>query len=628
MYRSVGQYEKTREYYEKALAIKRKLGKRQETAMCFQQLASAFFFLGKYAEANKNNQEGLLIATQIGARREEANFYNIQGDVYTSVGKDVEAKEFFEKALAISKEIRDRKGEANNCLKLGTVFCKLGEYVKGEEYLRGGYARSEEIGDVEGQLLSLCRLAHVRTQEGKIYEALPYILSAVTKCEDLRGCLQDNDQFKISFSDRHIHSYQQLSALFCSAGNSYEALYVTELGRASALADLMSTQYSVEKQISANPQTWAGIEKVMDNERDCTCLYVSYFFDTIFLWIVKASEDMHFQKINGHQLIVKEGLTGDLEEFFDSKNFTRFGISQMENTGPKMKLALCYKLLIAPVVDLLGGQEIIIVPDRSLYNIPFAALPDKDGKCLSETFRIRIVPSLTTLKLIQNSPADYHSQTGALIVGNPDVGKVRFKGRLRSISRLPCAENESKMVGKMLGVKPLLGQEATKQAVLEAINSVSLIHIAAHGDAEKGEIALAPSVRSPNRIPREEDYLLTMADISNCQLRAKLVVLSCNHSARGQIRAEGAVGIARAFLGAGARSVVVSLWALEDNATEQLMSRFYEHLVGGDSASESLHEAMNWMRCNGYSHVSQWAPFILIGDNVTFDFENQGKFSR
>ncbi|XP_078378342.1 tetratricopeptide repeat protein 28-like isoform X2 [Oculina patagonica] len=117
-----------------------------------------------------------------------------------------------------------------------------------------------------------------------------------------------------------------------------------------------------------------------------------------------------------------------------------------------------------------------------------------------------------------------------------------------------------------------------------------------------------------------------MSDISKVQLRAKLVVLSCCHSGRGKIRAEGVVGIARAFLGSGARSVLVALWALEDSATEQLMSRFYEHLAHGESASESLHEAMKWMRENGFPKVADWAPFVLIGDNVTFDFGIESKW--
>ena len=111
-----------------------------------------------------------------------------------------------------------------------------------------------------------------------------------------------------------------------------------------------------------------------------------------------------------------------------------------------------------------------------------------------------------------------------------------------------------------------------------------------------------------------------MADISKVQLRAKLVVLSCCHSASGQVRSEEVVGIARAFLGSRARSVLVALCALEDSATEQLISRFYECLIGGERASESLHQAMKWMRENNYSNVKDWAPFMLIGDDVTFDF--------
>ena len=271
-----------------------------------------------------------------------------------------------------------------------------------------------------------------------------------------------------------------------------------------------------------------------------------------------------------------------------------------KNQQPDRTTAYVYKMIIAPVADLLDEPEIIIVPDRLFYKVPFAALGEKSGNCLSESFRIRIVPSLTTLKLIQDSPAGYHSQTGVLIVGDPHVGEVLYNGILRQISRLPFAREEAKMIRKLFGTKPLVGKQATKQAVLQNILSVSLIHFACHGNAERGEIVLAPPPLTDRR-PQEEDYLLTMENISQVQLRAKLVVLSCCHSAKGQISAEVVVGIARAFLGSGARSVLAALWAIEDEATEQFMSRFYENLVRGDSASESLQQTMKWMRKNGFS---------------------------
>ena len=213
--------------------------------------------------------------------------------------------------------------------------------------------------------------------------------------------------------------------------------------------------------------------------------------------------------------------------------------------------------------------------------------------------------------------------TDALLAGDPTVDKVHYNGRLIDITPLFHARKEAEMVGELLGIEPLLGSRATKQAVLQAIPSVSLIHLAAHGNSERGEIALSPQ-RTTNDIPQEEDYLLTMSEIQGVQVRAKLVVLSCCHSGRGLVKKEGVLGIARAFLASGARSVLVASWALEDEATAKLMKRFYKHLVGGESASESLHQAVQWLRSNGFPKPSQWAPFVLMGDNVTFDFMKKG----
>jgi len=93
------------------------------------------------------------------------------------------------------------------------------------------------------------------------------------------------------------------------------------------------------------------------------------------------------------------------------------------------------------------------------------------------------------------------------------------------------------------------------------------------------------------------------------------------HSAQGKITSEGVVGIARAFLGAGARSVLVSLWAIDDAATLEFMKGFYQHLITGKSASEALNQAMNSMReSEEFSEVKYWAPFVLIGDDVTLEF--------
>ena len=224
--------------------------------------------------------------------------------------------------------------------------------------------------------------------------------------------------------------------------------------------------------------------------------------------------------------------------------------------------------------------------------------------------------------LLAECPEKYHSTSGALLVGNPWVETVRLKGR-RPFSQLPGAEEEVKMIGQILNTEPLTGKNATKDQVLSRLNSVSLVHIAAHGRKETGEIILSPNLPGSDR-PKEEDFLLTRADVLNTKLHAKLVVLSCCNSGRGEINSEGVVGIARAFLGAGARSVIASLWSIDDKATLAFMKVFYEHLAAGQSASMSLHQAMKWMRKSKlFKAVKHWAPFMLIGDDVTLTLGQQ-----
>ena len=205
-------------------------------------------------------------------------------------------------------------------------------------------------------------------------------------------------------------------------------------------------------------------------------------------------------------------------------------------------------------------------------------------------------------------------------MGDPSVQEVEYQGC--KLSQLPCAREEVQMIGKILGVVPLIGDQATKEQVLKSLSSVALVHIAAHDKMATGEIALAPNPSRKTQVPVDEDFLLTMRDVLNVQMRAQLVVLSCCHSARGEIKAEGVVGIARAFLGAGARSVLVSLWAIDDDATLGFMKIFYRLLLCGKSASEALNQTMKCMReSDQFQQVKHWAPFVLIGDDVTLVFD-------
>ena len=643
---SVGQCTKAEEYLQKALVIRKEIGDKEGEAADYGNLGTVFLSVGQYTKAEEYLQKALVIRKEIGDQKGVASAYENLGSAFRSVGQYTKAEEYLQKAVMICKEIGDKAGVGASYLQLGKLCRELQLNAKSEEFANKALEISYEIGDIEMQFNSHLTIAlNALVAGGITTEVRRNLYESIQKCEEMHDFLRVKDQFKISFFDEHVSPYLVLCTLLIATGSYYEALYVAELGRSRALTDVLSEKYCVDKGVSVNPQSWIGIENIMKKNALSSCLYVSCFGDNIYFWILKPNEVIDFRqktlqesadKVFGNQTF---GGSLDLRQdqcedrsFFScvssppsckpsqSDNFESLRLIEEEedqnHDSKALTLADGYNMIVAPVADLVQELEIIIVPDNLLYPIPFAALMDDNGKYLSDNFRIRIVPSLTTLKLIQLSPVDYHSKTGALIVGEPEVSDVYYQGKLLQLNSLPWARKEAEMIGRLLGVQPLLGRDATKQAVLKSMHSVSLIHFAAHGYAERGEIALSPI--SSCGTPNEEDYLLTMAEISQVRLTAKLVVLSCCHSASGQIRAEGVVGIARAFLASGARAVLAALWAVEDEATMWFMNRFYEHLVHGESASESLHQAMKSMRENRFSDVMQWAPFMLIGDDVAF----------
>ena len=648
VYQSLGEYKKAKEYYKKALAIAIEIGNRIGEGSIYSKLGGVYFKLRKNRQAKEYLDKAVDVSLAIGDRKLEAYATAGLAAVFASVNDYQKTKEHCEKALTISRECGNRKFEAEIYLKLGNLYLSLGESGKAEDYLEKARSISSQFGYKMTHFQSLLGITQLKISQSEVVEANQCLLQCIGKYEQIRTFLKENSEFKMSLLEEHGTSpYQLLTNLLCRIGKFRDALYAEELVRARVLAEFMADKYSLESHFTADPQSWFGIENIMKRERNCVCLFLSYRERHVLLWVLKANGDIFFRATDEAEVdtLIAEKVC-DVEGVF-KKSAAGFGVLPAANCedrslnddvttslheesranlrGDETKDTerthqLCYKWIVAPVADLLTEPEIIIVPDRFLYRVPFAALCDEPvGKYLSEKYRIRIVPSLTTLRLIQECPAEYHSLTGALVVGDPTVGKVHYNGRLTNITPLFHANKEAEMVGRLLGVQPLSGSRATKQAVLHAIPSVSLIHLAAHGNAERGEIALSPQ-STTNGIPQEEDYLLTMSDIQVVQVRAKLVVLSCCHSGRGLVKKEGIIGIARAFLASGARSVLVASWAIEDEATAKLMEHFYEHLVRGESASESLHQAVQWLRSNGFPKSSQWAPFVLMGDNVTFDF--------
>ena len=322
VFQSLDEHFKAIEFHEKTLSILRLIGNKELEAAGCGNLGAVFESLREHAKAVEYLKKALAIKTKIADKRGETADYGNLGTVFKSLGEYGKAEEHHMKALAIKKEIGDRQGEAACNGSLGTVFTSLGDYLKAEQCLEKALFISRDIGDSEEEFRTLYNFAFLKFAEKKNDEAFLDLLPGVQKCEDLRSVLGDNDQFKIYFTDEYSLAYKWLFRMIFDAGAPDKALYVVELERrARALADLISAQYSVEKQISdLNPKSWYGIETIMERESNCTCLYISYHVQSMYLWILETGGVIHSLRREADESVFGKGL----DEYFD-KNFRTFG---------------------------------------------------------------------------------------------------------------------------------------------------------------------------------------------------------------------------------------------------------------------------------------------------------------
>ena len=442
IFKSLGQYDKAIEYIHKSLLIRKEIGDRRGEATDYINAGNVLYSVGEYAVGKNCAQKALEIDKEIGYREGEASSYSSFATFFCDHRQYAKAIQYLKKALLITKETGLKETESACYITLGHAYIYLGEYAEAKENTEKALKISKEIGDVEKQFACHYHLGWITMFEGNTEESISNLFSSIQHCEDLRNFLGDHDVHKVSFLDKHFHPYQVLSELFCKRGDYVKALYVLELGRARALTELMSTQYFDGKQFTIDPQSWMGIEGIIKKGSNFTCLYISYFVLDIYLWILNQKQSVHFLHMKENETVSTIGQVGNLNAFLRNPPFrgcqklpqghcedrSMFPLvacsssfqAQEERVAalrlveldeddqeqePTPTLELLYKIFIAPVADLLDEPEILIVPDRSLYKIPFAALKDENGSYLSETFRIRVVPSLTTLKLIQERPA-------------------------------------------------------------------------------------------------------------------------------------------------------------------------------------------------------------------------------
>lgn len=316
-------------------------------------------------------------------------------------------------------------------------------------------------------------------------------------------------------------------------------------------------------------------------------------------------------------------------------------------------------LLAKPLKSVARGSRIIVVPDSAL-TIPFEILtvrrPDGSIEFAGQQYIFSYSPSATVftqLRTFRSPKRSLGSQGRLLAVGDPVYDEEDPRGRKQSgfkeatlvaarsaalrdysrkrrmgiFSRLPGTHDEVKQIASALGVNPkspdiLLGPRANEHDLKGLdLTRYRYLHFATHGVLAQD----LPYLKQPALVLSQvgdlkgEDGFLTMEEVLNLNLRSDLTVLSACQTGLGQeISGEGIVGLMRAFLYAGSRSVVVSLWRVEDRSTADLMVNFYRYIAQGLPFPEALIRAKHDLRIGQggrFAHPFYWAPFILFGSD-------------
>jgi CHAT domain-containing protein len=285
-----------------------------------------------------------------------------------------------------------------------------------------------------------------------------------------------------------------------------------------------------------------------------------------------------------------------------------------------------YKHLLQPVREITENANLVVVRDGELHLLPFDALIDGAGSYVAESKVVSYVNSASSFSLLRR-PGRARSQTPALlgVGGVPyDAATVRrglgTRGYETSgLNNLPESKNEVMAAAKAVSSASntlLLGLAATESAFKrEQFRKYRVLHLAVHGLANTSQPDRAALVMLSDPAAGEDGFLQA-SEVVHLKMNADLVVLSACDTAIGPIAGEeGIATLSRAFLLAGARTVVSTLWSIEDQASLVLMRQFYTHLAAHMSADRALAEAKRDIikKFGRNAPPYYWAAFTLEG---------------
>jgi tetratricopeptide (TPR) repeat protein len=486
-------------------------------------------------------------------------------------------------------------------LRLGTLRLRLGDLDGGIEHLSEALAKVELIGSsIHDETLRAAYVASRNAAQEELMRALlqrgsPQDLTRAAVLADRAKGRTLIELFRgaVGWTATADAESDQLTG---ELEGAHSALFAADIGIQPAVR---ATVVDLERRLSARqamlrgaPPHALGTRPVPAALHEFTSLAYHVVGEEVVAFVtVGGTTQVHRQVTDRSRLL---GLLDDLESHLGRHAVAVVGAHGGARAAAcRRVLEELYLAVLAPIAETLprstSASPLLVVPHGPLHRVPFHALHDGYRYVLQD-WVITVSPSLEVAAYAASrSPRSAE----ALVVGVADEAT-------------PFVEDEARTVAGILGdATTLIGEASTFERFGECAEKAGLVHLACHGLFRPENPAFS-SLRLADRWVRA-------ADVAALDLDGAVVVLSACESGRvGHSAGDEAIGLARGFLAAGARGVVVSQWLADDRWTAELMVGMHRHLVTGSSPAAALRLAQLGL-ARDHPHPFHWAPFIAVG---------------
>ena len=674
-------------YFQRALKLGQASDDKPMIANALNNIGLTYYKQRDYPRALEYYQQSLALREQLNDKRGAAQSLNNIGIVHRLQGNYKRALEFYQQSLAIREKLDDQSGMAHVLNHIAIIHYLQGDYTQSLQIIKQVIDIATRLESPELYWRGYEHLGRVYTALKQYDDAEKALTTSINTIEKMRYLVGGGELARQRFFEDKFPPYTAMVELAFSRNRPVDALTYSELAKARTLLDVLRngripinkamSLEEQEKERASNAELAALNAQIYDERqrskpdlnrlaeleplREKARMAHEDFITSLYIkhpeLKVQRGEAMPITAAEAAALIPDAStaiaefvvtddksylivLSGDknspLKITLHSLKITSDQLSERVNEFRRMlaerdlnyqdAARQLYEVLLKPAEEQLRGKKTLcIVPDRSLWELPFQALQPRAGVHLLEDYTLFYAPSLTVLREVTKQPRNETRLKTLLAFGNPqlsgDASALRGDDGETRFGPLPEAEKEVKTLARLYGPAKsqiFIGADAREGVVKTEASKYEVLHFATHGLLDNRNPLFSYLTLAQSSGDTNEDGLLEAREIINMDLHAKLAVLSACQTARGWVGAgEGVIGMSWALFVAGVPTTVASQWNVDSASTTNLMIDFHRRLTTRprEAKAEALRQAaLGLLKSERYRHPFYWAGFVMIGD--------------